>query len=441
MLGLALRSVRQRPGRFAGTLFAAFLGAGVSMAFNSLHDTAGVSGIDDTSAETLTTSGGIVGGYGTVLVFLAIASTLTVNVRQRGDEIELLRRTGATPGQIRRMVVGEAVVVALVGTALAVWPAMLGGQALLGAFHDTGQVARSVDHAFGAVALSTGFGVTLIAAVGAAYLSVRRATRGAAPAARGRLRTAGGVLALVAGAGSLATTFAMDATEPMLMAPAVYGAVLLSVGFATFSPALLRGVLGVIGRLLGKFGGGSYLAVQNTRERAAELAGVLVPLVLFTGVATATLYIQRVESHVLDASGLARSVEDKNAETLNLIVVGVIVAFACLMVINSLYAATSYRGREFGGQRLAGATRGQVERMVLIEGLMLTVTGVGLGTLAGLTGLAAFTSVRTETGPAQSPLLWLGIAATAATAVLLTSWATARRTLRVPAVAAVTAAA
>lgn len=41
MLMLAVRSVRQRPGQFASTLLAAFLGAAVIMTFNSLHDTAG----------------------------------------------------------------------------------------------------------------------------------------------------------------------------------------------------------------------------------------------------------------------------------------------------------------------------------------------------------------------------------------------------------------
>ena len=64
-------------------------------------------------------------------MFFAIASTLTVNVRQRASELELLRCSGATPAQLKRMVVGEAVVVALVGAALAVGPAMLGGRALL----------------------------------------------------------------------------------------------------------------------------------------------------------------------------------------------------------------------------------------------------------------------------------------------------------------------
>ena len=101
MFMLAMRSIGQRPGRFLATLLAAFLGAGIIMTFNSLYDTAGRPGVDPVSSDTLTTSASVVGGYGTLLVFFAVASTLTVNVRQRAGELELLRCSGATPGPIR----------------------------------------------------------------------------------------------------------------------------------------------------------------------------------------------------------------------------------------------------------------------------------------------------------------------------------------------------
>lgn len=177
MFLLAMRSIRQRPGRFLATLLSAFLGAAIIMTFNSMHDTAGQPGIDSTSSETLSLSASVVGGYGTLLVFFAVASTLTVNVRQRAAELELLRCSGATPAQIKRMVVGEAVAVALVGAALAIGPAMLGGRLLLDVFQDSGQVAGSVDHSFGPIALMSGIDITLLAAAGAAFLAVRRATR------------------------------------------------------------------------------------------------------------------------------------------------------------------------------------------------------------------------------------------------------------------------
>ncbi|MFE8968483.1 FtsX-like permease family protein [Streptomyces albogriseolus] len=432
MLVLALRSVRQRPGRSLATLLSAFLGAAIVMAFHSMHDTAGAPGVDPVSSETLRTAAGVVGGYGTLLVFFAVASALTVNVRQRAAELELLRCSGATPGQIRRLVVGEAVAVALVGTAAAVLPAVLGGRLLVELFQDTGQVAGSVDHSFGAVALSSGVGVTLVASAGAALLAVRRVTRGRRRTVRRRPVLA--CAALAAGAVAASSTFAFSATDEMLMAFPAQGAILLSVGFALMAPRLLRGVLG----RLSPGGASGWLAVRNLRRRAGELSGILMALILFTAVSTATLTMQAVESDAVAASGLVKSVDAKNLETLNYTVVGIVVVFVCVMLINSLYAATTYRGREFGQQRLAGATPGQVLGVVGVEGLVLTVVGLLFGTLAALAGVVPFTVVRGDAVlPGQLAGVWAAVAVVGAAATVGTSLFTARRVLRTPAVRAV----
>jgi len=446
MFFLALRSVRKRPGRFLATLLSAFLGAVIIMTFGSLHDTAAAPGVDEVSSETMTVAASVVGGYGALLVFFAIASTLTVAVRLRTEEIGLLRCTGATPGQITRMVVGESAVVALAGTVLAIGPAVLGARLLLGLFQDSGQVARQVDPAFGAAALGSGFGVALLASVGAAFLAVRRATRAAAGVrdpSRGRARTLAGCAALVAGTGGVLSTYAVDSTDEMLMAFPAYGAILLSVGFAALAPALLGRLLALLrGPLAAMGGAGGYLSVRNLRRRGAELAGVLMPLIIFTGVATATLYIQGVETDRVAGSGLARSVQDKNVETLNLVVVGIVVVFSCIMLANTLYAATSYRSREFGLQRLAGATPGQVLRVVGWESVILTLTGLVLGTVAGVAGIIPFTTVRTDQVlPDQGPGTWLAVMAVATVVTFGTSLGTARRTLRTPAVDAAVVAA
>ncbi|MEU6304878.1 FtsX-like permease family protein [Streptomyces chartreusis] len=432
MFMLSLRSIRHRPGRFLATLLSAFLGAAIIMTFNSLHDTAAQDGVDSTSAETLSTAAGVVGGYGTLLVFFAVASTLTVNVRQRAAELELLRCSGATPAQLKRMVVGEAVVVALVGAALAIGPAMLGGRALLDLFQDSGQVAESVPHDFGPIALISGIDITLLASAGAAFLAVRRATRGQEK--RGGARKFLAYAALLVGAASVTSTFAFSESDAALMAPPAYGAILLSVGFALLAPRLLEGVL----NRLPLSGASGWLAVRNLRERAGHLAGILMSLILFTAVATATLTMQAVESDTVEALGITKSIDDKTLETLNFTVVGIIVVFVCVMLVNSLYAATSYRSREFGQQRLAGATPGQVLGTVGAEGLILTATGVVFGALAALAGIIPFTVVRSdEVLPGEVYGIGLAVVAVAAAVTLGTALVTARRMLRTPAVGAV----
>ncbi|MEV0238426.1 FtsX-like permease family protein [Streptomyces sp. NPDC050674] len=435
MFMLAMRSIRRRPGRFLATLLSAFLGAVIIMTFNAMHDTAGQPGVDEVSSHTLSTAAGVVGGYGTLLVFFAIASALTVNVRQRAAEMELLRCSGATPAQLKRMVVGEAVVVALVGAALAVGPAMVGGRVLLEVFQDSGQVARSVEFSFGPVALLTGFDVTLLAAAGAAFLAVRRA--GSRSRRRGRARTVLAHAALGTGAVAVTSTFMFSATDAALMAPPAYGAILLSVGCALKAPRLLAAVLD----RLPLDGAAGWLAVRNLRQRAGQLAGILMSLILFTAVATATLTMQAVESDAVAASGAVKSVDAKNLETLNFTVVGIIVVFVCVMLVNSLYAATSYRESEFGRQRLSGATPGQVLGVVGVEGLILTVVGVFFGTTAALAGIVPFTVVRTDgVLPEQAFGVWLVVVAVGAAATTGTVLATARRVLRTPAVRAVASA-
>ncbi|GGQ60075.1 transporter [Streptomyces ruber] len=431
-----MRSVRHRPGRFLATLLSAFLGAAITMAFNSLHDTAARPGVDGVSRETLSLVAGVVGGYGTLLVFFAVASTLTVTVRQRAAEIELLRRSGATPGQTGRMVVGEAAAVALAGTVLAALPGMLGGRLLLRLFKDTGQVADSVAYSFGPVALVAGAGTTVLAATGAALLAVRRATRRRG-GPRGRARTRLAYAALAVGGAGACSTFAFPSDAEALMAPAASGAILLSIGFALLAPRLLAGLLG---RTRPR-GASGWLAVRTLPRRADEVSGVLIPLIVFAGTAMATLYMQAVENDAVAASGAVKTVEAKNLETINLVVVGIVVAFSCVMLINSLYAATVHRRREFGRQRLAGATPGQVLGAVGVEGLLMTVTGVLLGTVAGLAGLLPYTFVRTDSlRPGQGPAIWLGVVTVAALATLGTGAVTARRVLRTPAVEAVAAA-
>jgi putative ABC transport system permease protein len=427
---------------------AMFFGATMLMSFASMLDTAGGDGVDDTGKETLTTMGVIVGGWGLLLVVFAVTSTLTLAVRQRADEIALLKSVGATPAQIGRMIVGEALAVAVVAAAAAVPLGLLGGRALLALLKDTDQVPERVSHSFGPVALGMGFGITLLSAGIAAVITTRRATGVKAAEALadaeidnrrpGRARVIGGwiTLAISLWLATLTVTV-MHGEGSDAMQTAGSASIFASISLALFAPQLVRRITKLVARPLLRRGPAGHLALANLRHRADRLAAAAGPIILFVGIGVGTLYMQDIDNAAIAAEGVLKNNEQRNIETLNFVVIGMIVAFACIMLINTLVASVTHRRREFAQTRLTGATPGEVLGVVRLEAVVLTVAGIALGSLASLATILPFNYARTDTVvPDIAPWLWIGVAAVAVVVTLATAIGTARRTLRVPAVEA-----
>lgn len=162
-----------------------------------------------------------------------------------------------------------------------------------------------------------------------------------------------------------------------------------------------------------------------------------MPIILFTGIATGTLYMTSTDNAARLARGIAKTADYRTAETTNLLVVGMILLFAGIMVANTLIAATVERRREFGQQRLLGATSPQVRAMVTIETAILTAAAALIGAFAALPTIIPV-AIAQQTLPAGGITIWLGVTATA-TAIALTSTAVAtHHVLRTPAMAAQT---
>src|SRR5439155_23300049 len=70
------------------------------------------------------------GGLAMFIAIFVVASTLGLSIQQREREIALMRAVAATPGQIRRMLAWQAVIVALAGSAAGIWPGMGLGRAI-----------------------------------------------------------------------------------------------------------------------------------------------------------------------------------------------------------------------------------------------------------------------------------------------------------------------
>ncbi|WP_229075376.1 FtsX-like permease family protein [Actinoplanes sp. DH11] len=433
MIAVALRNLRHRPGGFVATFLSAFFGATLLMGFGSLLDTAGH--LDPAGAESLTVTASVGGGWCLVIVAFAVTSTLSLAVRQRAEQIELLRRVGATGPQLRRMILGEAAGVALLAAAVAVPAGLLIGRLLLGLLQDTGQVDRTATVVLGPMAFGAGFGVTLIGSLVAAVAAARRTTverGGGSP--RPRLRRVGAAVFLLAGTScAVVTATVMDGKGIDAMQTAGQAGIWASIGVALLAPELLRLVTALLGapvRMLG--GAAGELAVLGARARNRRLAGAVMPVVLFTGIATGTVYMQAVEDEA--SAGQVQPDYAQDVQTLNYVVVGMITLFVAIMLVNTLIAATVGRRREFAQQRLAGATRGQLLTMVALEGLLVTVAGVLGGSTAALFTVLPFGAARVARWwPDASPAAYALIVVVAVALTGAAMLGATRRAIRGPA--------
>jgi putative ABC transport system permease protein len=436
MIAVALRNLRHRPGGFVATFLSSFLGATLLMTFASMIDTA--AGADPVSADSLTTTAAVAGGWCLVIVVFAVTSTLSLAVRQREEQTALLRRIGATGPQLRRMIVGEAAAVALVAATVAVPAGLVLGRVLLALMQDTGQVAADTGFVFGPVALATGYGVTLLGAGVAAVATARRTARPlGARAARPRVRRLAAALFLLIGANcAVLTATLMNGKGIDAMQTAGQAGIWASIGLALLAPELLRLVTAALAAPVRMFGGvAGELAVLGVRRRTRQLAGAVMPVALFTGIATGTVYMQGIEDDA--AAGTVRPDYAQDVQTLNYVVVGMITVFVAIMLVNTTIAATVHRRREFAQQRLAGSTRGQLTTMVALEGLLVTVTGVLAGSAASLFTILPFGAARVDrVWPDATPTAYAVVVAVAVALTAVSAVGTTRRTLRGPAITA-----
>ena len=453
VLGLALRSLRYRTSGFAASFIAMFLGATILMSFASLVDTAGGPGVDTVTADSLTLMAIVVGGWGMIIVGFAVMSTLSLLVSQRNKEMALLKSIGATPGQVTRLIVGETAVVAVVAAGIAIVPTVFSGRLLVSILKETGQATPDLVHRFGPFAVGIGLGITFVAATAGAAVTARRVSRVGARDAMlaaaidtprlSKKRIAAGLVLLALGTncGVVTATVLSDTDNIEVMAVAGQAVILSAIGFAVLAPALARAAIAVLAAPLRLVTGVSgYLTVLNVRQRGQQVAGALVPIILFTGIATGTLYLQSIENSAVAASGLVKNADHRNVETLNFVVVSMIAVFAAIMLINTLVAATIHRRREFGQHRLVGSTPPQVLGMVSVEGAVLSVTGVLFGSIAAVIAIVPYSMARTgKVLPDTTIGLYLGIVAAATMLTFAASLGAAGRAIRTPAIQAVTA--
>ncbi|UNO38351.1 FtsX-like permease family protein [Streptomyces sp. MST-110588] len=261
----------------------------------------------------------IFGGWAVLVAMFGAASTLGLTTRQRLGEMALMKAIGTTPKQLRRMILGETLAVCLVASVLGCLPGALFSRLLFDKLISAGIVSAAVEFRLGALPGAVAVAASLLAGVGAAYLTARRiattrATEAPAQSARDKRRPARAriiwsALFLLGGLALAATTMTMpvDDTTAGIAAPAcilwAIALALLAPGCATAVVAVLKVPLRAVSGLPGR------LAILNSRMHAQPMAATVTPIVLLTGIATGTLYMQQIEdaSHRAARTGVLRA--------------------------------------------------------------------------------------------------------------------------------------
>ena len=435
MTGLALASLRHRATAFTATFLSVFLGAALIGAFATLVQTS-TGDVSSADAETLRIMGAVVGGWGSVTVLFSVASTLAITVRQRAEEIGLLRVVGATPRQARRLVLAEAAVVSGVAAvlgALVAWPA---GFVLLALLRNGGMVADPVSYGGGAAALGATVVAIMAMSLLAAAITARRSTNGPATlaiaegrAGAGRMpwwRVAIGLLLVAYGVGMAVVTITVTAHQDdpyAAMSTSGSSSVLVGVGLAVLAPTLLRWASTLLAPAIGRTGVVGWLASYNTSRRSQLLGNVLAPVIVLVSGSVGVLMLVGIDHRTIGAD----APEGETINLLNNLVTGMLSVFAAIMVVNAFAAVVAGRRQELARLRLLGATPTQVERSVLAEAGIVAGVGVVLGLVASLATIVPFAVARHE-GVVPDGQLWLPPLLVAAT-VLLTL-ASARSAVR-----------
>jgi putative ABC transport system permease protein len=260
------------------------------------------------TSETLIVLAGVFGGFAVMVLMLVVASTLGLSIQQRNREIALLRAVGATPGQVRRMVFVEALVVSALATGAAWYPGSILGRWLFNQLAGRNVVSPMIEFHQGWVPSVTGVGVALVGAQVAAVAAARRAARtrptealAEAAVQRKWLTATRVIISLLAfgGGTALAIVTVTAMTGPIAASTAGPAVLLWAIGMTLLAPGATRIVMSVLHwpvRAMTSVSG--YLAMSNARVRRVQLASAVAPVMLATGFAVAQIYTQTTSVEV-----------------------------------------------------------------------------------------------------------------------------------------------
>ncbi|WP_344056469.1 FtsX-like permease family protein [Sphaerisporangium rubeum] len=253
--------------------------------------------------------GAVFGGIVLVVLATVVSALISLSVRQRSREISLLRASGATGRQARRLIVAETMIVSLAGVLTGLVLGVPLTTLVFTLLTGNGIVPDMLSLSIGPLPFAVATATTLLVTWTAARVAARPALRARAidalreadlPSSRvgssrvGPLRWILGVLFAL---GTVALAVLTSLMSPALTSATSGPAVLTgSIAVALLAPAVLRAVLPLL-RGVARLRAGSLagLAVHNTRARAAETATVVTSIALVVGIGAGNLVAQSIQ--------------------------------------------------------------------------------------------------------------------------------------------------
>lgn len=236
---------------------------------------------------------GMMVGISVFVAFFIVGSTFSFTVAQRSRDFALLRLIGASPRQVGRLLLGEALLLGILGTILGV---LLGIPVISVEAWMLAQM-EFVPDGFSpewrswilAVSLGTGTGVAVIASLGASHSASRvrplealRDTDGA-DKVMSLSRWIIGIAAL-AGAVALLGIAPMKVGDPLEVS--IPRLIVLIIALSAFTPLvvpLVGGLIGLISGPLLRLSPISELAHANLRDGVRRSASTAAPIVILVG--------------------------------------------------------------------------------------------------------------------------------------------------------------
>lgn len=402
MLRLALGVLRSRPSTFAGLAAALLLAVSVITLFGSLIATA----IGGGGGSRIGMIGGAFGEIAMLMALFVVANTLSFSVREQARDLALLRTSGATPVQVKRLIRCQVLLVTLFVSPPAWLLGSWGARWFLSELAARGIAPVEATVSYSPWPLLIGTAVTLLVGTGATKIAVRRTVRGRPSAAvaqtteQGRLGWLRGIAGFLVLAGAVpVAVFTMGQPADKSAQVALLGSLLLMIAVGLLGPLLARLAMMLLGlpfRLVGtrhRGDGGGALAAANLRGHAHRLSSALVPIALLVGLSTTFAAVTGTLQQVAPPGVVAQS-----DVWLRGVELAMLAGFGAVATVNTLASLTAARRREYALLTLTGATRRQLMRMLGAEAVLTAMAGVLLGVLVAAPMSMAF-AVAATGGP------------------------------------------